>query len=286
MKKEFEYNELLEKISNISIELVGNEVITKFRDSVLSVTEVSNRYEIFDFKPFVITCINEVMKSYDIEKYELILVRGIQEIRLYSKPQIVNGEEFRRTFYLLNSSDRSRALSFSYGLSHNHFDFILKGGTISKKHYKGITEYVEERIDLDDTFFQNQIVILEKIIGDKILMSNVQKVVTQVDNILDAKKALLLNFDNLRYILYRNTENSLHKEDRTKLYSYLKSSMIKDFTEPGNDFSIDSFTVLKAYLKMFSRSDCSTIRRESERISELSIYQNRNSILDELLLEE
>ena len=286
MIKEFDFQELIEKISDINIELVGNEVITKFGERVLSTTEVSNRYEIFDFKPFVITCIKEVMQSYDIEKYELILVKGIQEIRLYSKPEIVNGEEFRRSFYLLNSSDKSRALSFSYGLSHNYFDFILKGGTISKKHYKGITEYVEERIDLDDTFFQNQIVILEKIIGDKILMSNVQKVVTQTDNISEAKKSLLLNFDNLRYILQRNKDLQMSDEDRKKLASYSRSYMVKDYTVPGNDFSVDSFTVLKSYLKMFNRSDCSTIRRESERIAELSIYQNRNSLLDGLLLED
>lgn len=285
MKKTFVYNELIEKISKINIYLVGEEVITEFDGRQLSSTKVSKRYEIFDFKPFVINCIDEIVKLYEIEHYRLILVKGIQEIRLYSKPIIIEGEVFRRTFYLLNSSDKSRALSFSYGLSHNHFDFILKGGSITKKHYRGITEYVEERVDMDDTFFQNQIEILKKIIGDKILMSNVQKIVTESEILADSKKTLKTNFDNLRYMLYRGTANTLSDENRSKLFSYVRNNMVEDFSDSTVDFSIDSFTVLKTYLRMFNWSDCSTIRRESERISNLSILQNRNLFIDELLEE-
>lgn len=283
--KNFDYKELVEKVNKVNIELIDDEVITRYGDSVLAISKVSNRYEIFDFKPFVINCINEVMKSYELESYVLLLVRGVQEIRLYSKPEIIKGEEFRRTFYLLNSSDKSRALSFSYGLRHNNFDFILKGGTINKKHYKGITDYVEERIDLDDTIFQQQIEVLKKIIGDQILMSNVQKVIVENDILAEGKKSLQKNFEQVRYILYRKTDRTLPQEYRKKLYSYIGNSLV-DFSDPVNDFMIDSFTVLKAYLSLFNRCDCSIIRRESERISELSVYQNRVSVLDELLTEE
>ena len=58
MKRTFlNYNkqELIDKIDLISIELVGNQVVTKYRDTVTSISNVSTRYEIFDIKSYLKT---------------------------------------------------------------------------------------------------------------------------------------------------------------------------------------------------------------------------------------
>mgnify|MGYP003630263414 CR=1 FL=1 len=284
----FDYNELVEKINGIEIVLQGDEVVTFYNDKEKARKSVSTKYEIFDFKPFVISSIDEILKSYEIEKYTLSLVGGRQEIRLFSYPEVINGESFTRAFYLLNSSDKSRALSFSYGLRHNNFHYISTKGSVYKKHFTGITKFVEERIDLDDTIFQEQLEVMEKVIGDTILMSNVQKIITDSEILKDSKVSLKNNFDTFRNHLYLATAGSnLDESDRRKLkVSYVNRNRTNvDFTEDKNNFTVDSFLVFKTYLKMFGRRDASVIKRESERISGLSVLTNRNNVLDSLLEE-
>ena len=285
--RDFNHEELLEKINGIDIVLEGTEVVTYFDGVQKSRKTVSNKYEIFDFKPFVIDSIDEILESYPIEKYELSIVGGRQEIKLFSYPEMIGGEFFTRSFYLLNSSDKSRALSFSYGLRHNNFHYISTKGSIYKKHYNGITEYVEDRLDLDDTIFQEQLEIIGKIIGDSILMSNVQKLVTDSEVLKDSKVSLFTNFETLKNRLYKATKDSdLGETDRSKLkVNYVNRQTPVDFTKTENDFMIDSFIVFKEYLNIFSRKDASVIKRESKRITEMSVMTNRNSTIEDLLEE-
>lgn len=284
--KEFIYDELVGLINKIEITMEGTYVVTYFDGRERSRKEVSNRYEIFDFKPFVINCIDSILQKYEIDKYTLSIVGGRQEIRLYSRPEVIKGETFTRTFYLLNSSDKSRALSFNYGLKHNYFQYISSNGAIYKKHYKGIVEYVEERIDLDDTIFQEQLELMRDIIGDTISMSNVQKLITGSDVLGASKISLRNNFESFLTQLFYNTRGILSDADRNKLSaSRIKRTLPRDFTLPQNNFQIDSFIVFKTYLGMFNRVDASLVRRESARIAEFSTLLNRNNLLDSLLEE-
>jgi hypothetical protein len=286
MTKEFDYTRLLNEISGIEIKLEGDEVATYYNNRQVSRKKVSTKYEIFDFKPFVIQCIDSVIEKYDIEKYELTLTGGRQEIRLFSYPEVINGEEFRKTFYLLNSSDKSRALSFSYGLKHMGFHYISTSGAIYKKHYTGITKYVEDRVDLDDSVFTEQIEILKDLIGSPIHMSNVQKVITESEVLSESKVTFRNNFDNFRRRLYDNTYNNtdISEEDRKKLYvNYWNRVKSVDFCLPENDFIVDSFLVFRTYLELFNKRDAQIIKNESKRISNLTIIGQRESNIDELL---
>lgn len=284
----FNYEELIGKINGINIVLEGNNVVTYYNDKVKSRKPISKKYEVFDFKPFVIKCINEIIDKYEIEKYSLSIVGGRQEIQLVSYPEIIKGETFKRAFYLLNSSDKSRALSFSYGLKHNNFQYISTKGTIYKKHYTGITKFVKDIVDLDDTIFQEQLELMGKIIGDSILMSNIQKIVTGSEVLKTSKISLKNNFERLKSRLYSATKNlnMISESDRYKLrVSWVNRETPPDFTLPENDFMIDSFVVFKTYLEMFDTRDASFIKRESERISGLSVLTNRNNIIDNLMEE-
>lgn len=283
--KPFNYQELKDQLSKIEIKLEGDEVATYFDGRQKSRKTVSTRYEIFDFRPFVLQCVKEAMKHYTIAKYELLIYKGVQEIRLYSEEETINGEIFTRAFYLINSSDKSKALSFSYGLKHKNFHFISKKGSITKKHYTGITEYVNERVDMDDSIFQDQLEILKKIIGDKIYMSSVQQIVTESEVLAESKITLKRNLGNLYLSMYSSSHmTEMHEEDRKKLYvPYYAKDRVNDFTENGKDFMVDSFFVFKNYLKMFKDRDATTIKKESERIAKLSVISNRNSFIEELL---
>lgn len=281
----FDYERLLNEISGIEIKLEGDEVATYYNNRQVSRKKVSNKYEVFDFKPFVTQCIDSVIEKYEIEKYELTLRGGRQEIRLFSYPEVINGHEFRKTFYLLNSSDKSRALSFSYGLKYMGFHFISTNGAIYKKHYKGITKYVEDRVNLDDSIFVEQIEVLKKLIDSPIYMSNVQKVITESDILSESKVTYRNNFDNFRKRLYDNTyDTDISKEDRSKLYvNYWDRTKSVDFCLPENNFVIDGFLVFRTYLELFSKKDAQIIKNESKRINNLTIIGQRDNSIDELL---
>jgi hypothetical protein len=67
MKRTFQnYNkqELIEKINKISIEKIEDKIVTKYGDTVTSVSEVSNRYEIFDIKSYLINKIDLIEKNF------------------------------------------------------------------------------------------------------------------------------------------------------------------------------------------------------------------------------
>jgi hypothetical protein len=282
--KKFDYTELVKEISKIKIDLEGDEVATYFDGREVSRKRVSTKYEIFDFRPFVIRSIDEVRKNYEILEYNLTIVGGRQEIKLVSVPEEIEGETFQRSFYILNSSDCSRALSFSYGLKHNDFDYISKKGTIYKKHYTGITEYVEDRVDLDDSIFQEQIELFKKIIGDSIFMSNVQKIITESDVLKNSKVTLKNNFykfcEKLSYL------PELTKEQKRSLKKGFWIRESEDFiVDSDKDFMVDSFKVFKTYLKLFNTKDAGVIRRESERISKMGVSEIRNNSLDQLLMD-
>ena len=281
MKYKYDYNELLEKINKIVIKLEGDEVATYYGDREVSRKRVSSKYEIFDFRPFVIKCVNEISEKYEISEYDLDLRGGKQEIRLYSNKIDVKGEEFTKTFYLLNSSDKSRALSLTYGLSHPYFNFVSSNGAIYKKHYKGITEYVEERVDLKDEIFDQIIESLSNLIGKHIMMSNAQRVITESEFLSESKVSYKQKFKSFCIQLGRSYRNQIDRE----FWSTLWWGDFDYNQRKEKDFQLDAFTAFKAYLQVFKNRDAMEIKRESDRIIKLTTEEIRTDLIGDLLNE-
>ena len=71
MRKYLNYNkqELLDKVNNISITMNdASQVITKYRDHVTSISNVSKRYEIFDIKKYLLNQIELIEQNFNINK--------------------------------------------------------------------------------------------------------------------------------------------------------------------------------------------------------------------------
>ena len=119
MNRYLTYNkqELVDKINSISISLneVG-QVITKYRDRVVSISNVSKRYEIFDIKKYLLDKLELIEKNFNIVKYDFQIKKGIQYLTLLSDTVTIEGVEYHKSFFILNSSDKSRKLSFNAGL--------------------------------------------------------------------------------------------------------------------------------------------------------------------------
>jgi hypothetical protein len=183
MKRKFQpydKQQLLAQIDLISIELLGNQVITKWGSTVLSVTQVSNRYEVFDIKSYLKSKIDLIEKNFQITKYYFRLTKGVQELTLLSDTIQIEGVNFHKSFFILNSSDKSRRLSFNAGLYCESKDFYvvssIKNLGLTKKHLKGVTIAAElASSGLDGESFDEQIQSISQLVGHRISFSKLSE---------------------------------------------------------------------------------------------------------------
>ena len=94
--------ELVDKINKISIFMneVG-QVITKYGDSVTSISNVSKRYEIFDIQKYLIDKIDAIEKNFKIHQYGLKIKGGVQSLILISDSINIEGIDFHKSFFIL-----------------------------------------------------------------------------------------------------------------------------------------------------------------------------------------
>lgn len=282
-KSYIDYNKklLIDKIDKISIEYSNNQVVTKYDDRVLSISNVSNRYEIFDIKSYLKKKIDLIEKNFKIVKFKLNLTKGIQELTLLSDEIDIEGYKFQKSFFILNSSDKSRKLSFNVGLlsKDSQFYMISKVNNVGliKKHLKGVTKAAEDSIEnLNDETFSDQIKCIESLIGHQVKISNVRDVLIDDPNInVNHQK-----FDAFKnQILYYSFDKRIKLSQDQQLVLRTPSKKLQNIEM---DFYMDAFWVFQTYLKLFSNQDSHTIKRETEKIMQITQFSVRNQILENL----
>jgi len=285
MKRVFlNYNkqELLDKINLITIEQVGSQIITKYRDTVTSVSNVSNRYEIFDIKSYLKDKIDLIEKNFTITKYYFRVTKGIQELTLLSDSIEIEGINFHKSFFILNSSDKSRRLSFNAGLYCDTKNFYvvssLRNIGLTKKHLKGVTKAAEEAsTGLNGETFTEQIESIKSLIGHRISLSKLQECV-----VLDKE----VKSGHLKFDAFKNAIIYYASEGRLKLtstqYSTLRTHSENLAIDNSNDFYVDAFWAFQTYLRLFSKQDSHIVKRETERILSITQWAVRNQALESL----
>lgn len=274
--KEYNKEIILKDLNNLSIQKVGNTVVTKFYDRVICTEEVSSKYEVFDISKFIIERIEQIEENFKIKEYQLYIKGGIQKLILRSDTVMINGIEFRKTFFILNSSNRTRKLNFNVGLTSNDFIFIGRNIDLVKRHLTGITDIVYN-FDLNSEVFDEQIEYLQGlgdnlvsfldlengIIGDNENSSNLE--------ILKKFKSKILNFHNMGLIELDNES-----------INYLRNPDLK--LKRSNNFYIDAFMALRVYLSIFmGRSDSHIIKKQTSIFMDSTINMVRKKRLKEFL---
>lgn len=107
---------VLDKLSSFNAELKGTTVSTYLDENVLGSAEVSKQYKLFNFRVFMTSILESLETVMELDEYRMRIKGGMQEISLFSKPLLINGDPYRTSFYILNSTDRTRALQFTAGL--------------------------------------------------------------------------------------------------------------------------------------------------------------------------
>jgi hypothetical protein len=272
--------ELFNSIDKIEVEKINGQVITKYGGRVTQVANVSERYEVFDIAKYLKEKIELIEQNFTISKYQLQIRKGQQYLQLISDSVNIGGTEFYKSFYILNSTDKSRRLSFYAGLhSQNYYYIGANNVGLSRKHLTGVNVAAEDASKgLTGETFDEQIEALQNIVGHRIQFSKIRQVILgdkeeipQVNHRkFDAFKNLIRYADSDRLI-------TLTKEQRSQLYT--DSERMKEVKE---DFYLDAFWVFGAYMRLFNRQDSHIIKNETDRIMKITQWAVRNNVLEAL----
>jgi hypothetical protein len=255
--------ELLKKIDSISISRVGNQIITKYFDRVINTTLVSDRYEVFDIGSYMKSKIDQITNNFNISYYKLRVRKGIQELTLISEGVDINNTIYYKTFFILNSSDRSRKLNINLGLyradNNSYFISKVKNLSVCKRHTSGVTQVAEDvSHSIDSETFDEQIEGIKSLIGERVMLSNLFK----------------------KSLLYSLTDRLSGLTTNQKIF--LSTPSIKEVPD-SEDFNIDAYTAFNCYIQIFSNSDSYIVKKETEKILKITMCFLRNAKLDLLL---
>lgn len=282
--RQYNKQELIDKIDRISIEREGNTIITKYDGGVINATPVSNRYEIFDIVKYLKSKIDMIEQNFTISKYSFKMTSGRQYLQLISDKIEVGGLEFYKSFYILNSSDKSRRLSFNVGLyceTKNFYVVGVKNVGLVKKHLTGVTQAAEVATEgLNGETFNEQVDAMNSLVGHQIAFSKIREVILG-----DKKEIPKINhrkFDAFKNMIRYEVSDGKLKLTKAQHDILLKESDKINTISPLEDFNLDAFKAFQIYLRIFNRQDSHVIKIETDRILKMTKWAIRNAVLESL----
>jgi hypothetical protein len=278
--KTYSKQELFEKIDAIEIFKEGEQVITKYFGTVINTTPVSKRYEIFDIRAFLKDKINHIESNFNITYYRFIMKRGTQELTLLSDSVDINGNKHYKSFFILNSSDKSRRLNMNLGLyrSDNGIYFVsgINNMSLSKKHLTGLTKAAEEvAVSIDGETFNEQIESIKSLVGERVLFSKVREIIVDKEQKINHRK-----FD-----AFKNQLSYSNIKWTKEQYALLRTESEKLVIDSKSDFDLDAYMVFNLYMQVFRNQDSYVVKKETERIIKITQCFIRNEKLEQLLME-
>ena len=282
--KIYNKQELVDRIDKISIERQDNVIITKYEGRVINATPVSNRYEIFDIVKYLKDKIDMIEKNFTITKYDFTMTSGRQYLKLISDKVQVGGLDFYKSFYILNSTDKTRRLSFNVGLYCDTRDFYVVGVNnvgLVKKHLKGVTEAAEAATEgLNGETFNEQIESMNSLVGHQIAFSKIREV------ILGDKKEIP-QINHRKFDAFKNMIRYAVSDGKLKLTKAQHDILFKESDKINTissleDFNLDAFWAFQVYLRIFNRQDSHIIKIETDRILKMTKWAIRNAVLESL----
>ena len=257
-------NEDLDKFDN---QIVDGWLITKYDNREICRVEVSKIYYNFDFTNFSKSILSEIQKYFLPETYRLKAASGVQEINLVGDELYIDNERYEKIISIVNSTDKSRALSMNVGLTkcekgrHSTSTTILT--SFSNKHYKAslpdkIKSFSENLIN-----FNMDIDFHIKTIED--LKNKEITIVEFAKSVLFDKNGKVVKSVELK--LAALGKKLMYEYGFRKNYSTLNYLTAADINKI-EDITLNAKVLFTAYIELFKDSDTSIIARESRSVIE------------------
>jgi hypothetical protein len=255
-------NEDLDKFENN----IENGILTTTYDGrEICKVEVSKVYYNFDFTNFCKVILAEIQKYFTPDKYALKVASGVQEIRLIGDELFIDNEKYQKIISIINSTDKSRALSMNVGLVKVDNNYRALSYTIltnfSNKHYKSTLPEKIKSFSDNLINFNMDIDFHIKTIED--LKNKEVSIVNFAKSVLFDDKGKVIKSVELK--LRGLGKKLVYKYGFRKNYSTL-SNLTANSVDKVEDFEINCNTLYNAYVELFKDQDTSIIARESRRV--------------------
>jgi len=265
ISKDFDSVKVNEDLDKFENKVEGGVLTTTFDGRIICKADVSKIYYNFDFTSFSKSILAEITKYFTPEKYSLKVASGVQEIRLIGDELFIDNQKYKKMISIVNSTDKSKALSMNVGLvkvdeRNRPLSYTILT-SFSNKHYKST---LPEKI---------------KSFSDNLINFNID-INFHIKTIEDLKNKEVSLVSFVKSILYRE-DGKVIKTVEIKLralghkliydYGFRKNySTLTNLTDAkiNNivDIEMNSKVLYDAYLELFKDSDTSIIARESRRI--------------------
>jgi hypothetical protein len=282
--RSYDRSELLSRISKLSITRTGNTISTMYGGNVIATDDVSSRYEVFDIVNYIREKIEQIEKNFEIKKYRMGISGGIQYLELVSdEVDLGNDRVFYKTFYILNSTNRTRKLSFSMGLKsrEENYSFIMNNNmSLTKRHLTGIVDIANKKSEaIEGELFEEQIQYIKRLDNHKVKFSNLRDTILMGDR---AEDGSIPDINHKKFdILKRRMNFSFLSNEHLLMLSTPSEKMIEVPKEM--DFYIDAYWAFSNYLSIFGREDSHIVKRESAKIMKITLYNIRKEKLSSIL---
>ncbi len=272
----FNKEEINERIKPLNISQGEGVVNTKWNESNQRSVPVSSRYKIVDFKKMVHDILENIESVFAPEKYRLDIYRARQELRLKGEEVIINGDVYHKVIYLLNSTDKTKAVQMNIGFERekNNTGVIVNVNSTHKVHYsarhcKGlnletkISSFMENLQNCDELFdLQRQ----------KLIQLNYETV--RLSDIAEALNAdeKPIKFDVFKHMLLNSQTDKvtgLTKHEFEALrspYNVMDKSVLKK--------EISGYTAFQCYAEIFRSYDSHVVNRETSRMMDIILGEN------------
>jgi hypothetical protein len=265
ISKIFNSDEIITNLDKFENKLENGFLTTTYDGRLICKVEVSKVYYNFDFTSFSKSILSEVQKYFSPDTYSLKAASGVQEIRLIGDEIYIDNEKYKKIISIVNSTDKSKALSMNVGLvkydKKGNQDFITILTSFCNKHYKS---------SLPDKIksFSDNLINFNMDINYHV--KTIEDLANKEVGIVELAKSMLYNEKGK---LIKTMELKLRALGKKLTYSYgfrNQYATLSNLTETEIDkvenFKIKSKTIYDAYMELFNDSDTSIIARESRRI--------------------
>ena len=276
----------------------GQKVVTTHSGRTLRSVQVSTQYRLFPFADYIAEVLETLETQMQPARYFMEIKQGVQEINILSEPFDVCGELYCKGFYILNSTDKTRALQFMAGL------YRVASSTEIIMEINELTLSLLGHMNLGDGSSFVKVVHKGKSFEDKI--EDMSEFIDRMGNLIAVQVRILEDLNNqrvsmkalLKHMLYQNAQYGVVGENaqiasasRVRTQGFVRQLMrghdrlILDNTSvsggdfyamstpldfvqgTGEDVYVNAYQAFQCYMNVYRSRDTSVMRRESYRFT-------------------